>query len=110
MSVSDDSEKLLTNSNDTELQNDKINTMTTNRNCTISDAIILGIWAAVAAAVYAVLWLAQSVLEDEGGDDYWLTDLALNLLGYSTVFLPGYVVIRSEVNLCINKLQGERKS
>ena len=110
MSVSDDSEKLLPNSNDTETQNEKLNTMTNNRNCTTSDAIILGIWAAVAAAVYAVLWLAQRVLEDEGGDDYWLTDLTLNLLGYSTVFLPGYVVIRSEVNLCINKLQGERKS
>ena len=84
-------------SNDTELllQNDKRNTTTNpNRHCTVSDGIILGIWAVVAAAVYAVLWVAQSVLGDDGDDDYWLTDLTLNLLGYSTVFLPGYAVIR----------------
>ena len=58
-------------------------------------AYFLGIWAAVAAAVYAVLWVAQRTLLGDGYDDYWLTDLTLNLLGYSTVFLPGYVIIRS---------------
>ena len=80
------------------VQSDNLNTTTTNRRrCDTSDAIILGIWAVVAVAVYVVLWVAQSLLGD-GDEDYWLTDLTLNLLGYSTVFLPGYAVIRSVIS------------
>ncbi len=47
---------------------------------------------ALACAVVANLSLlaAQAVLDA----DHWLGNLLLNLLGYSTVFLPGYVVIR----------------
>ena len=89
MSVTNEDEDQVSNDTELLLQNDKLNT-TSNHN---SDGIILGIWAVVAAAVYAVLWVAQNLLGD-GDDDYWLTDLTLNLLGYSTVFLPGYAVIR----------------
>ena len=102
MSVTDDVDKeQLLNENDdvgNDVQNDdKLNMTPLNRcHCSASsDGVIVGIWAVVAAAVYAVLWVAQGVLSDGTDDDYWLSDLTLNLLGYSTVFLPGYAVIRS---------------
>ena len=98
MSVTNEEDEQLPPSDRESLlvQSDDLNTTTTtNRRCAASDAIILGIWAVVAAAVYVVLWVAQSLLGDDGDEDYWLADLTLNLLGYSTVFLPGYAVIRS---------------
>merc|ERR1719391_1796866 len=30
----------------------------------------------------------------EGQDQFWMTALALNLLGYATIFLPGYYIIK----------------
>ena len=86
MSVTSDYEEGPTSLTDRKLP------MQTNLNTSycLSDGIIVGIWAVVAAAVYAVLWIAQTVLTD----DYWLSDLTLNLLGYSTIFLPGYAIIR----------------
>ena len=83
------------------VQSDDLNTTTNRRRCASSDAIILVIWAAVAAAVYVVLWVAQSLLGDDGDEDYWLADLTLNILGYSTVFLPGYAVIRSVLGISL---------
>ena len=69
---------------------------------TKSDCIILGIWTVVPATLVAVVWLALHVLSD-GVQENWLTHLALNLLGYLTVFLPGYATIRSSP---ITDLQG----
>ena len=104
MSVTDDVDKeQLLNENDdvgNDVQNDDKLNMTPLNRChrsASSDGVIVGIWAVVAAAVYAVLWVAQGVLSDGTDDDYWLSDLTLNLLGYSTVFLPGYAVIRSAI-------------
>ena len=61
---------------------------------TKSDCIILGIWTVVPATLVGIVWLALHVLSD-AVQEYWLTHLALNLLGYLTVFLPGYATIRS---------------
>jgi hypothetical protein len=50
------------------------------------------------AAVFVALHVLQRVVAGEGGDlgssQHWLAALALNLMGYCTVFLPGFVVIR----------------
>ena len=90
--------------NDTDLllPNGKPKALSPGISLTKGDCIILGIWTVVPATLVAVVWLALHVLSD-GVQENWLTHLALNLLGYLTVFLPGYATIRSSP---ITDLQG----
>ena len=48
-----------------------------------------------AALLFFLSTMAQSILApDNGQDAHWLLSLFLNLLGYATIFLPGYYVIQ----------------
>jgi len=61
------------------------------------DVTIVGIFVSSLLGVYAVLQLFTSVVGNGGGtsgDRHWLVNLSVNMLGYSTVFLPGYLIIR----------------
>ena len=54
-------------------------------------AIILG----GSVLIYSINCLAQTYFAPLPGEDqYWLMSLILNLIGYSTVLLPGYYVIQ----------------
>ena len=54
-------------------------------------AIILG----GSVLIYCLNCLAQTYFAPLPGEDqYWLMSLILNLIGYSTVLLPGYYVIQ----------------
>ena len=92
----------MSNTKDFLLPNGKPKALSPGISFTKSDCIILGIWTVVPATLVAVVWLALHVLSD-GVQENWLTHLALNLLGYLTVFLPGYATIRSSP---ITDLQG----
>ena len=60
-----------------------------------SDWIIVSTLCGGSVLLYILSSLAQSFLAPPPGEDaYWLVSLGLNLLGYATVFLPGYYVIQ----------------
>ena len=81
------------NDRDFLLQKERKN-KTANRCCSTSDGIIVGIWMFVSVSLYIGVWLVQNTLIKDI-HEHWLINLALNLLGYLTVFLPGYATIRS---------------
>ena len=55
------------------------------------DWTVIGIWTASVLGLYFVLQFFGFVFA--GYDDkHWTLSLFLNLLGYSTVFIPGYLV------------------
>ena len=60
-----------------------------------SDWKILGIIFGGSVLIYSLNSLAQTHFAPLPGEDqYWLMSLLLNLIGYSTVLLPGYYVIQ----------------
>ena len=60
-----------------------------------SDWKILAIIFGGSTLIYSLNCLAQTFFAPLPGEDqYWLTSLVLNLIGYSTVLLPGYYVIQ----------------
>ena len=60
-----------------------------------SDWIILSTIGAGSVLLYCLSSLAQTMLVPAPGEDmFWLAALVINLLGYATVFLPGYYVIK----------------
>jgi len=60
-----------------------------------SDWTILSILGGGSVLIYLLNCLAQSYLAPEQGlDQHWLLSLLLNLLGYSTILVPGYYVIQ----------------
>ena len=59
------------------------------------DWIIISTICGGSVILFFLSTLAQSLLAPPPGDDmFWLVSLTLNLLGYATVFLPGYYVIK----------------
>ena len=59
------------------------------------DWIIISTICGGSVILYFLSTLAQSLLAPAPGEDvFWLVSLTLNLLGYVTVFLPGYYVIK----------------
>ena len=59
------------------------------------DWTILAILCGGSVLIYLINSLAQTFLAAPPGEDqYWLLSLVLNLIGYSTVLLPGYYVIQ----------------
>jgi len=59
------------------------------------DWIIISTICGGSVILYFLSTLAQSLLAPAPGEDvFWLVSLTLNLLGYATVFLPGYYVIK----------------
>ena len=38
--------------------------------------------------------------------DFWVTRLALNLMGYASIFVPGYILIRYLRNIKYNEIAG----
>ena len=60
--------------------------------CTTSDGVIVGIWIGLSLTFYIGVWVVQSTLIKDI-HEYWLINLALNLLGYMTVFLSGYATM-----------------
>jgi len=60
-----------------------------------SDWTILSILCGGSVLIYLLNSLGQTYLTPPAGEDqYWLSSLLLNLIGYSTVLLPGYYVIQ----------------
>ena len=60
-----------------------------------SDWKILGIILGGSVPIYFLNCVAQTYFALLPGEDqYWLVSLILNLIGYSTVLLPGYYVIQ----------------
>ena len=60
-----------------------------------ADWLILGKLAVSTLACYIISGWANTVLAPaEGQDQYWLISLFLCLMGYATVFLPGWLIIR----------------
>jgi len=59
------------------------------------DWVILSTLGGGAALLYFLSTMAQAALApDNSQDAHWLLSLFLNLLGYATIFLPGYYVIQ----------------
>ena len=92
MSVTHKKREQPPNDRDLLLHNEKQNTSTNQCCCTTSDGIIVGIWMFVSVSLYIGVWLVQNTLIKDI-HEYWLINLALNLLGYLTVFLSGYATI-----------------
>lgn len=60
-----------------------------------SDWIILATICGGSIFLYFMSNVAQTLLSPAPGEDmFWLSALLINLLGYATVFLPGYYVIK----------------
>ena len=60
-----------------------------------SDWIILSTICGGSVLLYCLSSVAQSVLAPPPGQDmFWFYSLIINILGYATVFLPGYYVIK----------------
>ena len=57
------------------------------------DFTILGIFLGAILGVYVALEVVTAFVQDDPTDRYWVTSLVFNLLGYSTIFVPGYLVI-----------------
>jgi hypothetical protein len=54
-----------------------------------------GILVIGGAALYLLSSVSQLLLSPPPGQEpFWLLTLALNLLGYATVLLPGYLALR----------------
>ena len=64
--------------------------------CGVQDECRLGgILVGGGSALYLLSYLAQLVLSPAPGQEpFWLLTLSLNLLGYATVLLPGYLALR----------------
>ena len=91
MSMTNKKSELPPSDRDLLLQKERKN-KTANRCCSTSDGIIVGIWIGLSFIFYIGLWVVQSTLIKDM-HKYWLINLALNLLGYLTVFLSGYATI-----------------
>ena len=59
------------------------------------DAVIAALFAGAILAVFVTLQAMTAVFGDiaSSSDRHWIVSLMLNLVGYSTVFLPGFAVI-----------------
>ncbi len=62
------------------------------------DFVVVGLLLASMSAVYIVLRGFTVFVGDDPDSRYWFTSLIFNLLGYSTIFLPG-------MNICARKFQ-----
>lgn len=58
------------------------------------DIIILFIILSSILGVYLTLGVVQFIVGTDANARYWLINLIVNCLGYSTVFLPGYLIIQ----------------
>ena len=59
------------------------------------DLVILALLLGGCSSLFLVSSLAQTLLAPPPGEDSpWLASLALNLIGYASIILPGYLVIR----------------
>jgi len=60
-----------------------------------ADWVILSIISVGSIAIYLLSTLAQYVLAPPPGETlFWLLSLLLNLIGYATIFVPGYYVMQ----------------
>jgi len=60
-----------------------------------ADWVIISIISIGSIGIYLISTLAQYLMAPPPGESsFWLLSLVLNLIGYSTIFLPGYYVIQ----------------
>jgi len=60
-----------------------------------ADWVIISIISVGSIVIYLLSTMAQYLLAPPPGESmFWLLSLILNLIGYSTVFLPGYYVVQ----------------
>ena len=60
-----------------------------------ADWVIISIISIGSIGIYLISTLAQYLMAPPPGESsFWLLSLILNLIGYSTIFLPGYYVIQ----------------
>eukprot|EP00095_Tigriopus_kingsejongensis_P011586 snap_masked-scaffold297_size217559-processed-gene-0.20 protein:Tk11586 transcript:snap_masked-scaffold297_size217559-processed-gene-0.20-mRNA-1 annotation:"adenosine 3 -phospho 5 -phosphosulfate transporter 1" len=58
------------------------------------DVALLALVFGTAGGIYLLMLSLMILLPDGGSSPHWLMSLGLNLVGYSIVFLPGYLAIR----------------
>ena len=58
------------------------------------DFVIFSILVTSILCIYFTLGIIQHIVGEDPNVRYWLINLIINCLGYSTVFLPGYLIIQ----------------